>query len=105
MGVVLGTAVLGGLVTGYYRGALQLPAFLTPLQERLASETLAGAHTVATTLPGDQASELMSMAGQAFEGGVGLMSWVTFALAVIAIAIARWTLRANQANPQSELGE
>lgn len=95
VGVVLGTAVLGGLVTAHYRGVLHLPAFLTPLQERLASETLAGAHAVAAALTGDQARELMSIAGNAFEGGIGLMSWVTFALAVIAIAIARWTLRVS----------
>ncbi|WP_230381113.1 MFS transporter [Pseudomonas guariconensis] len=95
VGVVLGTTVLGGLITAYYRGVLHLPAFLTPVQERLASETLAGAHTVAAVLTGDQASELMTIAGSAFEGGIGLMSWVTFALAAIAIVIARWSLRAS----------
>ncbi|MFK4231475.1 FAD-dependent oxidoreductase [Pseudomonas guariconensis] len=95
VGVVLGTAVLGGLVTAHYRGALDLPAFLTPVQEHLASETLAGAHAVAAALTGDQASELMSIAVNAFEGGIGLMSWVTFALAVMAIVIARWTLRVS----------
>lgn len=93
VGVVLGTAVLGGLVTAHYRGVLHLPSFLTPAQERLASETLAGAHSVAASLTGDQASELMSIAGNAFEGGIGLMSWVTFSLAVIGIAIARRALR------------
>ena len=103
VGGVLGTAVLGGLVTAYYRGTLHLPAFLTPIQERLASETLAGAHTVAAALTGDQASELMSIAADAFERGIGLMSWVTFALAVIAIAIARWTLRASQPATRSGL--
>ncbi|WP_230390417.1 MFS transporter [Pseudomonas guariconensis] len=95
VGVVLGTTVLGGLITVYYRGVLRLPVFLTPVQERLASETLAGAHTVAAALAGDQASELMTIAGSAFEGGIGLMSWVTFALAAIAIVIARWSLRAS----------
>lgn len=86
---------MGSLVTAHYRGALHLPSFLTPAQERLASETLAGAHSVAAALTGDQASELMSIAGNAFEGGIGLMSWVTFALAVIGIAIARWALRVS----------
>lgn len=95
VGVVLGTTVLGGLITVYYRGVLRLPVFLTPVQERLASETLAGAHTVAAALAGDQASELMTIAGSAFEGGIGLMSWVTFALAAIAIVIARWSLRTS----------
>jgi len=104
VGVVLGTTVLGGLVTAYYRGALQLPQFLTPLQERLASETLAGAHTVAATLVSDQASELMSIAKCAFEGGIGLMSWVTFAFAAVAIVIARWTLKTPHAKQQPEQG-
>ncbi|MEE1865158.1 MFS transporter [Pseudomonas auratipiscis] len=103
VGVVLGTTVLGGVVTAYYRGALQLPAFLTPLQERLASETLAGAHTVAATLGTDQASELMAIAGRAFEGGIGLMSWLTFVLAALAIVIARVTLKTAPTVVQPEL--
>ncbi|WP_248800982.1 MFS transporter [Pseudomonas sp. MWU13-2105] len=102
VGVVLGTTVLGGLITSYYRGTLQLPQFLTPLQERLASETLAGAHTVAATLASGQANELMSIAGHAFEGGIGLMSWVTFIVAVMAIVIARWTLKTPQGQHQPE---
>ncbi|PAM82152.1 MULTISPECIES: MFS transporter [unclassified Pseudomonas] len=94
VGVVLGTTVLGGLVTAYYRGALQLPDFLSEMQAKLASETLSGALHVATDLSGDQASELMAQAGRAFEGGIGLASWVTFGLAIMAILIARSTLRA-----------
>ncbi|MHC8386723.1 MFS transporter [Pseudomonas sp. MDT2-39-1] len=93
VGVVLGTTVLGGLVTAYYRGALQLPGFLSEVQMMLASETLAGAHHVAADLSGDQARELMTQAGRAFEGGIGLVSWVTFGLALMAILIARRTLR------------
>jgi DHA2 family multidrug resistance protein-like MFS transporter len=96
VGVVLGTTVLGGLVTAYYRGALQLPDFLSEMQAKLASETLSGALHVATDLSGDQASELMAQAGKAFEGGIGLASWVTFGLAIMAILIARYTLRAPQ---------
>jgi len=102
VGVVLGTTVLGGLVTVHYRSTLQLPAFLSSLQGHLASETLAGAHTVAATLTPDQAIELMSFAGRAFEGGIGLMSWVTFVFAATAICIARWSLKARQAVTQSE---
>lgn len=103
VGVVLGTAVLGGLVTAHYRGVLQLPAFITPLQEHLASETLAGAYTVAATLTDVQANELMNVAASAFEGGIGLVSWGTFALAVFAIGVACWTLKTHQASPESEL--
>ncbi|KNH27978.1 MFS transporter [Pseudomonas syringae] len=93
VGVVLGTTVLGGLVTAYYRGALQLPGFLSEVQMMLASETLSGAHHVAADLPGDQARELMMQAGRAFEGGISLVSWVTFSLALMAILIAWRTLR------------
>ncbi|MDY7065946.1 Multidrug efflux pump LfrA [Pseudomonas extremaustralis] len=97
VGVVLGTTVLGGLATAYYRGMLQLPDFLTPLQVRLASETLAGAQAVSATLTGDQANEVMYNAIRAFEGGTSLMVWTTFSLAVLAILIARCTLKKNQA--------
>lgn len=92
VGVVLGTTVLGGLVTAYYRGSLQLPDFLTPLQMHLASETLAGAYVVSATMAEDQASEVMHSAALAFEGGTSLMAWATFILTVLAIFIARRTL-------------
>jgi DHA2 family multidrug resistance protein-like MFS transporter len=96
VGVVLGTAVLGGVVTAYYRGALQLPGFLSEVQMMLASETLSGACHVAADLSGDQARELMAQAGRAFEGGIGLVSWVTFGLALMAILIAWRTLRTSK---------
>lgn len=97
VGVVLGTTLLGGLVTAYYRGALQLPDFLTPLQMHLASETLAGAHAVSATLTGDQANEVMHSATRAFEGGTSLMAWATFSLAVLAILVAKCTLKTPNA--------
>jgi DHA2 family multidrug resistance protein-like MFS transporter len=91
--VVLGTTVLGGLVTAYYRGALQLPGFLSEVQTMLASETLSGAHHVAVQLSQDQAQALMTQAGSAFEGGINLVSWVTSGLALMAILIAWRALR------------
>ncbi|WP_225933834.1 MFS transporter [Pseudomonas azerbaijanoccidentalis] len=96
VGVVLGTTVLGGVVTAYYRGALQLPGFLNEVQMMLASETLSGAYHVAADLSVDQARELMAQAGRAFEGGIGLVSWVTFGLALMAILIAWRTLRTSK---------
>lgn len=99
VGVVLGTTVLGGLVTAYYRGSLQLPGFLSEVQMMLASETLSGAHHVAADLSGDQSRELMTQAGWAFEGGIGLVSWVTFGLALMGILIAWRTLRVPKTQP------
>ncbi len=97
VGVVLGTTLLGGLVTAHYRADLQLPAFLSDPQTMLASETLAGAHHVAMGLAGDQAQQLMQQAGSAFEGGIALVSWVAFGLAFIAVLIAWRTLRLPKA--------
>lgn len=97
VGVVLGTTLLGGLVTAHYRADLQLPVFLSDAQTMLASETLAGAHHVATGLAGDQAQQLMQRAGSAFEGGIALVSWVAFGLAFIAVLIAWRTLRLPKA--------
>jgi DHA2 family multidrug resistance protein-like MFS transporter len=94
VGVVLGTTVLGGVVTAYYRSALQLPMFLNDVQMMLATETLSGAHHVAAGLSGDQANELMTQAGRAFEGGIGLISWVTSGLALMVILMAWRCLRA-----------
>ncbi|MDQ0654860.1 MFS transporter [Pseudomonas cedrina] len=99
VGVVLGTTVLGGVVTATYRSTLQLPDFLTPLQTHLASETLAGAHSISATLTGSQGDEVMYNATRAFEGGISLMAWVTFSLALLAIFIARRTLKVPKAAP------
>jgi DHA2 family multidrug resistance protein-like MFS transporter len=93
VGVVLGTTVIGGLVTAYYRGALQLPDFLSEVQMMLARETLAGAYQVAAGLSAGQGQELMTQAGSAFEGGIGLASWVAFGLAVLAVLIGWLALR------------
>lgn len=93
VGVVLGTTVLGGLVTAYYRSALQVPEFLSAVQTVLASETLSGAHNVAADLSSGQARELMAQAAWAFEGGISLVSWVTFGLASMAMLIAWRSLR------------
>lgn len=95
VGVVLGMTVLGGVVTAYYRGVLQLPQFLDDVQGTLASETLAGALHVTAGLSADQASELMNQAASAFEQGIGTVSWLAFALALMAIVIARRTLRTH----------
>jgi DHA2 family multidrug resistance protein-like MFS transporter len=97
VGVVLGTTLLGGLVTAYYRGALQLPAFLNDIQFMLASETLSGALSVAAGLSAEQAQVLMLQAALAFEGGVGLVSWAAFGLALVAMLITWRTLRIPEA--------
>ncbi|MDH5165696.1 MFS transporter, partial [Microbacterium sp. RD02] len=51
LGAVLGTAILGGIITAFYRGALVLPEGLPAEVARAAQETLAGAYTAAHELP------------------------------------------------------
>lgn len=102
VGVVLGTTVLGGLVTAWYRGLLQLPDFLSELQMTLATETLSGAYLVAAGLSQEQAGELMAQVGRAFEGGIGLVSWVAFGVALVAMLMGWLTLRIREVQPAME---
>lgn len=60
VGSVLGTAVLGGLLTAIYRGGVELPAGLTPEQAASAGETLGGATEVAGGLPAELAQQLLT---------------------------------------------
>lgn len=94
VGVVLGTTLLGGLLTASYRSTLALPGFLSTLQGNVARETLGGASSVASMLPADEAFELMSVAQTAFDGGITMVAWVAFSAAALTVLIARCTLRA-----------
>jgi DHA2 family multidrug resistance protein-like MFS transporter len=94
VGVVLGTTLLGGLLTASYRSTLALPGFLSTLQGNVARETLGGASSVASMLPPDEAFELMSVAQTAFDGGINVVAWVAFSAAALTVLIARRTLRA-----------
>lgn len=101
IGVVLGTTVLGGVVTAYYRSALQVPDTLTVIQGQLVRETLAGAQVVAGELPIEQAGELMRLANRAFENGVQGMAWGAIVLAVMAMALSWRSLGKRQESTQS----
>lgn len=89
VGAVLGTALLGGLLTAHYRGALVVPDGVDTDAGARARETLAGAEQVAASLPNDLGAELMSMANAAFEGGV-VMTSVIGAILMVAAAAAAW---------------
>ncbi len=94
LGSVLGTAVLGSILAGAYAAGLVLPAGLTADQAVAATETLAGAHHVATQLPAETAGALVRAAGQAFDAGVTVTSAIGVVLMLAAAFIARRTLRA-----------
>ena len=93
LGAVLGTAVLGGIITAFYRGALVLPEGLPADVAHAAGETLAGAYTAAQALPGQLGTALWDAAAAAFGSGVMVTSLIGAGLVVVAGVIALVTLR------------
>lgn len=96
VGALLGTAVLGGIVTAAYRAHLDLPAWVTPQARNAAEQTLAGALQVAQTLPHDQAVVVATAARTAFESGVSLTSGMSALIMVVAAAVALIGLRVRR---------
>ena len=93
LGAVLGTALLGGLITAFYRGALVIPQGVPAEAAAQASETLAGAYTAAQDLPSALGAALWDAAASAFGSGVFVTSLIGAALVVVAGTIAAITLR------------
>lgn len=93
MGAVLGTAILGSVLSASYSAHLLLPAGLSSEQAQAARETLGGAHAVAETLPVDRADALLAAAGSAFDSGVTITSGIGVVLMIASAGIAWFTLR------------
>ncbi len=93
VGAVLGTAVLGSILTATYRNNVTVPGGLTPSDTLAASETLGGATQVANTLPNTPAQALLESAQQAFDSGVVITSTIGVVLMCTAAVIALRTLR------------
>lgn len=93
IGAVLGTAVLGGILAAVYRGGLVLPAGVGPVEHAAATETLAGAMTVADSLGGELGAQVAAAARAAFEHGVLVTSVAGAALMAVAVVVAFATLR------------
>ncbi|KDA05766.1 MFS transporter [Microbacterium sp. CH12i] len=93
LGAVLGTTILGGIITAFYRGALVVPAGVPEDAAYAARETLAGAYTSAEKLAEPLKSELWDAAASAFGSGVTVTSLIGAGLVVLAGVIAAVTLR------------
>jgi len=93
LGAVLGTAVLGSILTAVYRGNVVVPDGLSAQDARAAGETLGGATEVAGGLPDQPAQALLDSARQAFDSGVVITAAIGVVLMVVAAAIASRTLR------------
>ena len=71
IGAVLGTAVLGSVLSAAYRAAVEVPTSVGPTYAAAARETLGGAVGIAQRLTGAPAAELLGSARAAFTGAVG----------------------------------
>lgn len=93
VGSVLGTAVLGSILTLWYQRGVQVPAGLSLEDTQAAAETLGGATEVASRLPAPQADALLESAKHAFDSGVTVTSAIGIVLMLIAAAVALKMLR------------
>lgn len=92
VGTVLGTSVIGGLLTAVYRGALVLPAAVPDHLAEVARSTLGGAVSVAGQLGGSLGEAVRTAATTAFDAGVGAAAFIGAALVFAAAVIAALTL-------------
>ena len=102
LGAVLGTAVLGSILTASYRSNVQLPAGLTAEQAAAAGETLSGASTVAEQLPQGAAIQLMGTARHAFDTGVITTSALGVGVALAAAVLVLVAMRPQKDETQRE---
>ena len=93
VGAVLGTAILGTILTASYRNAIVIPAGLSGTQAAAARETLGGATELAESLPASVATQLLGSAMEAFDSGVVLTSGLGVLLLLAAAIGAAVSLR------------
>ena len=97
VGSLLGTAILGSILTASYQRNLQLPAGVAgtaPAETAAqAGETLAGAAELAHTLPAPLAEAVMAAARAAFDSGVHITAAIALVLMAGAAALAAVVLR------------
>ncbi len=99
LGAVLGTAVLGGLLTARYREGLVLPEGLTADAADAARETLAGAMHTADSLGGALGEAVRDAAAHAFDAGVTVTALIGAVLVALAAVIAAVTLGRSRTAP------
>jgi DHA2 family multidrug resistance protein-like MFS transporter len=97
VGSLLGTAILGSILTASYQHNLRLPAGLAEAtsgtEVHQASETLAGAMALASGLPGPLGDALRGAARTAFDSGVHITAGIALVLMAGAAVLAAVALR------------
>jgi MFS transporter, DHA2 family, multidrug resistance protein len=90
LGMALGIATLGSIVTGVYRGFV-MPPGIPPAVASHARDSLAAATDAAARLPAGQGEALLDAAKEAFTSGLAIASGVGSILMLIS-AVAVWLL-------------
>lgn len=93
IGAVLGTALLGSMVTAVYRGALVLPEGLSAGDAVVARDTLGGAVSVARSTGGELGDGVLAAATDAFDSGLVLTAGAGAGVALVAVTVALTALR------------
>ncbi len=90
LGIALGVALLGSVATAIYRGDVTVPAEVPPGPAAVAGESIAGANSIAHTLPVPVGTHLLDSARDAFTqalhviGGVNAVLFIALAVFVVA---------------------
>jgi len=93
LGAVLGTAVLGSILTASYSSGIRIPSGISAEQADAASQTLGGAVSVARSVGEPLGAQLLESARHAFDSGVVLTSGIGVILMVLAVGMALFALR------------
>ncbi|WP_231916287.1 MFS transporter [Microbacterium karelineae] len=91
-GAVLGTSILGGLLTAWYRSTLVVPPGVSAGAAAHARETLAGAMNEADRIGGSAGAALREAAAAAFDSGVVATCLIGAILLALACVVAGATL-------------
>ena len=99
LGAVLGTAVLGGILTAAYRAGIVIPDGVDARAAEAARETLAGAVAASAALDPATGEALRTAAAHAFDAGVGITAVLGAVLVGVAAVIAATTLGGTRTAP------
>ncbi|WP_396668170.1 MFS transporter [Microbacterium sp. R86528] len=102
VGAVLGTAMLGGILTAIYRNSFLVPAGVPSEYAFDARETLAGATHAASELGGPVGDALREASTHAFDAGVSVTALIGAGLVVLAAGIGATTLGGTRSAPAVE---
>lgn len=93
LGALLGTAILGSILTATYRNAIEIPKGVSATDGAVARETLGGAVDVAQGLPAELGTQLLDAAKVAFSHGADRTSLIGAVIVTAAVIMTAAVLR------------